>query len=301
MLRLFTAFALLLFGNSIFGQELTVDVSVNTPKLQTVDPKVFQTLEGDLRDFLSSQKWTEDNFEPEERINMNVQLTINSEISPTNFTAELTIQVTRPVFGSNYETATVNYRDKDIAFEYEQFQPIEYSITTFNDNLSSLFSFYVYIALGMDYDTFSPYGGEEYFQLAQNILNNIPANVANSKKGWRALDGNRNRYWMIENLLNPGLRSFRKGMYDYHRLGLDEMHTEPEKARAIILKTLEDIQLANKKYPNSQIIQMFVNSKGEELVSIFSSATSAEKQRVKAVLAKIDPSKASRYNRRLGN
>ena len=301
MLRIVTAFALLLFGNMVFGQELQVEVSVNTPKLQTVDPKVFQTLEGDLRDFLSSQKWTEDNYEPEERINMNIQLTINSEVSPTSFTAELAIQVTRPVFGSNYETATVNYRDKDISFDYEQFQPIEYSITTFNDNLSSLFSFYVYVALGMDYDSFSPYGGEDYFQLAENILNNVPASVANSRKGWRALDGNRNRYWMIENLLRPGLRSFRKGMYEYHRLGLDEMHLEPVKSRAIMLKALEDVQVANKKYPNSQIIQMFVNSKADELVSIFSSATSAEKQRVKAVLAKIDPSRASRYNRRLGN
>ncbi len=301
MLRYFTAFALLLFSQFVFGQELNVNVSINTPKLQTVDPKVFQTLEGALTDFLSSQKWTEEDFEPEERINVNVQLTINTELSPTSFTAELLIQATRPVYGSNYETVILNYRDKSFDFNYEQFQPIEYSATTFNDNLSSLFSFYVYMVLGLDYDSFSPFGGEEYFQFAQNILNNVPSSVANEKKGWRALDGNRNRYWMSENLLNPGLKAYRQAMYEYHRLGLDVMHEDPVKARAVILKALADIQTASKKYPNSQIVQMFANNKADELVNIFKSATPDEKRKAKAALAKFDPSKAGRYNKQIGN
>lgn len=301
MQKILLTFVLLTLGNFLFGQELNLTVSVNTPKLQTVDPKVFQTLEGALVDFLSSQKWTEDSYEPEERIEVNIQLTINAEASPTSFEAEMAIQVTRPVFGSNYETAILNFRDKDFGFNYEQFQPIEFSATTFNDNLSSLFSFYVYMLLGMDYDTYSLYGGEEYFQFAQNILNNIPASVANSRKGWRALDGNRNRYWMVENLLNPGLKSFRRAMYNYHRLGLDVLHEDPVRGRAVILKALEDIQAANKKYPNSQVVQMFVNSKADELINIFKSATPSEKEKIKGALSKFDPSKASRYRRQIGN
>ena len=301
MIRYLAIIACLFIGKWTFAQELNVTVSVNTPQLQTVDPKVFQTLEASLKDFLSSQKWTEHTFDPEERINVNVQLTINKENSPTNFDGELTMLATRPVYGSNYETPILNYRDKNIRFDYEQFQPIEYSITTFNDNLSSLFSFYVYILLGMDYDSFSPFGGQEYLQTAQNILNNIPSGVANENKGWRALDGNRNRYWIIENLINPGLRSFRKAMYDYHRHGLDVLHTDPVAARASIVKALDDITAANKKYPNSQIVQMFVNSKAEELINIFRSATSPEKQKVVAALGKFDPSKKARYERQLRN
>ncbi|NNE28740.1 MAG: DUF4835 family protein [Saprospiraceae bacterium] len=289
------------FGQKVQAQELNVSVNINTPNLQTTDPKVFETLQGTLSDFLNSQKWSEDGFEPEERIDVNIQLTISKENSPTSFGAELAIQSTRPIYGSNYSTPMLNHVDKSVSFEYEQFQPLEFSITTFIDNLSTLMSFYVYVILGLDYDSFSLYGGEQYFQQAQSIMNNIPSTVLGSYKGWAALDGNRNRYWMIENLLSPGLRSYRKAMYDYHRQGLDVAESDLITARAVILQALQDLDGANKKYPNSMILQMFINSKADEIVEIFKEATSSEKSTVKQVLGKLDPSRASKYRREIGN
>jgi len=296
------AFLLLICSSQfLIGQELNVSVNINTPNLQKTDPKVFETLQGTLRDFLSSQKWTEDGFEPEERIEVNFQITISEELGSNNFKAELAVQSTRPVYGSNYGTAMLNHVDKDINFEYEQFQPLEFSLTTFTDNLSTLVGFYVYVILGLDYDSFSPYGGEQYLQQAQSILNNIPSNVLPNYKGWAALDGNRNRYWMIENLLSPGLRTYRKAMYDYHRMGLDAIEADLIKGRSVILSALESIDQANRKYPNSMILQMFVNSKGEELIEIFKEATPTEKSTVKQVLGKLDPSRTSKYRREIGN
>lgn len=292
---------LILFSQFSFGQELNVSVSINTPQLTLTDPKVFETLEGTLSDFVNSQKWTEDAFEPEERINVNIQLTITSEISESSFKAEMAIQSTRPVYGSGYETAILNHVDKNIDFVYEQFQPLEFSNTAFIDNLSTLMGFYIYIILGLDYDTMSPFGGEIYFQQAQSILNNIPSSAQAQFKGWAARDGNRNRYWIIENLLSPGLRNYRKAMYDYHRQGLDFMESDLIKARAVILTSLEELDGANKKYPNSMILQMFVNSKADELVEIFKAATSTEKTKVKQVLGRLDPSRASKYRREIGN
>lgn len=290
----------LLVANFSFAQELKVNVSINTPNLQKTDPKVFETLEGTLTDFLSSQKWTEDDFEPEERIEVTIQLTISEEVSETSFKGELAIQSTRPVYASNYGTAMLNHVDKDVNFEYQQFQPLEFSITTFTDNMSTLMSFYIYVILGLDYDSFSPFGGEDYFQQAQSILNNIPSNALPNYKGWAALDGNRNRYWMIENLLSPGLRAYRKAMYDYHRAGLDVMESDHIKARAVIINALKEIDAASKKYPNSMILQMFVNSKANELVEIFKEATVSEKTTVKQILGKLDPSRGSQYRRELG-
>jgi len=291
----------LLTGTPLLAQEFNVQVSVNTPQLQTVDPKVFQSLESDLKDFLSSQKWTEDEFEPEERIELSVQLTIKNEISPTSFDGELSIQATRPVYGSDYKTVTINHRDRDISIFYEQFQPIEFSKTGFNDNLSSLFSYYIYMVLGFDYDTFSPLGGEDFFQAAQTVINAIPASELEARKGWRGLDGKRNRYWMMENMLNPGLKPVRKALYDYHRQGLDLLESDPVTARAVILTALDEMQLANKRYPRTMIIQMFVNSKADELIKIFKDATSIEKTKVKKALKAFDPSKASRDERQIGS
>lgn len=292
---------LLIFARIGNSQELNVQVTINTPNLQLTDPKVFETLRGTLVDFLNSQKWTSDDFEPEERIEVNFQITISEELSESSFKAELAIQSTRPVYGTNYQTALLNHVDKDVNFEYEQFQPLEFSLTTFTDNLSTLTGFYIYVILGLEYDSFSPFGGEEYLQQAQSILNNIPSSILPNYKGWAALDGNRNRYWMIENLLSPGLRAYRKAMYDYHRGGLDIMEQDVIQGRAVILSALEELDAASKKYPNSMILQMFVNSKANELVEVFKAATPSEKNTVKQIMGKLDPSRASKYRREIGN
>lgn len=294
MKKLILLLALFVFSKAIIAQELNVTVSVNTPKIQTADPKVFTSLEANLKDFFNNQKWTDETFELEERINCKIQLTIREELSATSFKADLAIQASRPVFGSNYETALLNHVDKDFTFSYEQFQPIDFSKNVYTSNLTSTLAFYIYYILGMDYDSFSPLGGDIYFQAAQDIMTNIPSD--NPPLGWRPRDGNRNRYWMIENALNPRVRPFRQAMYDYHRLSLDVMSEDPTAGKAKMLEALEVISKVNKDYPAAMIIQMFNNSKSSELIEIFKGGDGKQKNRVKQIMRKLDPSNANTYN-----
>ena len=205
----------------ILAQELNCSVKVNAQKRQLVDPKVYETLEQTIREFMNSTKWTDDFFQTEERINCNILLTIQEELSATSFSADLAIQASRPVFNSDYETAILNHIDKEVTFSYEEFQPLIFSRNTYNDNLSAVLSFYAYVILGLDYDSFSLFGGEPYLQAAQEIINNVPSSAAAANKGWRSVDGNRNRFWIAENLLSPRIREFRETWYQYHRHGLD--------------------------------------------------------------------------------
>jgi len=283
------------FGS--FAQEFNFQVKLNSEKAQTVDPKVFESLELALRDFLNNQRWTDDEFEPEERIDCNVQLTITEDISATSFKADLAIQGTRPVFGSDYQTALMSYVDKGIVFEYEAFQPLEFTENAFNSNLTSILGFYCYVILGMDYDSFSPLGGEAHYQKAQDILNTVPPGATGRYKGWRSLDGNRNRYWMIESILNPRTRDMRQAMYDYHRSGLDTMVENKDVARATMLAALKKIEKVSKSYPNAMIVQMFALAKGDEIVEIYKGGTRQEQSDVIRIMSRIDAPGASQYQK----
>lgn len=297
-MRILFLFLLITFSyQSSFAQEVEFQITINTPKLQTTDPKVFEDLRGNLENFLNNQKWTDHEYQQEEKIQCNIQLTIREEVSATSFRADLNIQSTRPVYGSSYETALLTHVDKDVEFTYEQFQPLEYSKNVYNDNLSSILSFYIYIILGLDYDSFSPLGGDDYFQSAQDILTTVPPNVTDKVKGWRSLDGNRNRYWIIENILTPRVRPMREALYDYHRGGLDLMNEDDAKGRASIMKALEEIERVGRSYPNSMIVQMFFNAKRKELVEIFKGGTRSEKTRAVQIMSKLDAANAIEYRK----
>ncbi len=295
MRKLITILAFLLIMPEMWAQELNATVKINIQKLQTVDPRVFETLEQSVREFLSSQKWTDDVYEQEERINCNILLTIQEERSPTEFKAELAIQASRPIYNSSEETVLFNHIDRDVTFSYEQFQPLIFSRNSYNDNLSHVLSFYAYVILGMDYDSFAPFGGDRYFQVAQEILNNVPQNAAAANPGWRSLDGNRNRFWMIENILSPRVRPFRQAMYDYHRQALDVMADDVAKGREVIVEALAKIAEVNQAYPNSMIVQMFNNTKSQEIVEIFKRGTLAEQDKVIQIMSRIDPANSSKY------
>ncbi len=296
MLKKMVCVALLLsVAATIFGQELNATVRINIQKLQTVDPKVFETLEQTLREFLNNQKWSDAYYEPNERINCNILLTIQEERSPTSFKADLAIQASRPVYNSSYETVILNHIDRDVTFIYEQFQPLFYSRNAYNDNLSAVLSFYSFLILGLDGDTFAPLGGEKYFQLAQEVLNTIPSGAASANPGWRALDGDRNRFWIIENMLSPRVRPFRQAMYEYHRQSLDLMASDTNKGRQAMVGALEKVADVNQAYPNSMVIQMFNNNKSQELIEIFKRGTLAEQDRVIQLMTRIDPANISKY------
>lgn len=295
----FLSLLILLFSSSVFAQsELIATVRVSTPQLQKNDRRVFDQMEVALRDFLNNTKWTQERFEPDERIECNFIFTIKTELDNNVFEAELAVQATRPVFGSGYKTALLSHLDKDIVFTYEQNQPIEFlRDATDNQNLPALMAFYVYVILGMDFDSFSLYGGEPYLLTAQQIVTNIQNSSTNGSSGWRPNDGgkNRNRYWIIENLLNPRVKPYRAAMYTYYRKGLDMFTTDVDKGKTSILQALEDVDKVSIAYFNSMIIQMFANAKKDELVEMWKVGSRPQKERVMQIMTKIDPANSQRY------
>lgn len=295
MKKIIFSIGLLALASLLGAQEFNYTVRVNTLKLQTADPRVFQTLESSVTEFLNNSKWTEDYFENNEKINANVLITIQEELSPTSFKADIAIQAARPVFGSDYSTALINYIDKGVTFTYEQFQPLIFSRNVFNDNLSSVLGFYTYVILGLDYDSFSAFGGEPFFQIAQDIINTVPQGAAAANPGWRSLDGNRNRFWLMENILSPRVRPLRQAWYDYHRHGLDKSASDVALARAVIMDALEQVRNVAQVYPNTMIVQMFSDTKSNEILEIFKRGTPQEQNTVIQIMTRIDPSNASNY------
>ncbi len=295
-MRLISVFLFLLLSfvtfNTLSAQEIVFDIRITTPTLQLTDPKVFRTMENAVTELINSRRWTENEYLPDERIKCNVQINITKEQSETNFDAELTIQATRPVYGSTYETILLNHVDRDFNFSFEEARPLIYSENQFTDNLSHVLAFYVYMILGLDNDSFAPYGGDQMYQKAQEIISAVPG--SNPPRGWRANDGNRNRYWLAENIQSPRVRPFRRSYYDYHRLGLDMMHKDAVAGRNAISAALDEIEKVNVSYPSAPILIAFVNAKSQELADIFIQATPPEKQKVYRVLTKIDPSAAAR-------
>lgn len=275
------------------GQEFDYTINISTPQIQKADPRVFVTLESNLTDFLNSRVWTNDRYELNERIKVNVQMVLKRELSETAFEFELTIQASRPVYGTTYETIIFNHVDRDFGFSFDEGRPLVYADNIFSENLTQVFAFYSFYILGLDHDSFSPYGGDPYFQKAQEVVTAVPSGDP-FIKGWRSEDGNRSRYRLAENILNPRLRPFRKAFYDYHRLGLDLMHKDPVAGKTSILNSLTEMETANKAEPNTAILQVFAASKGTELVDIFLPMPMEEKQAVYKIMTGIDPTSASR-------
>jgi Domain of unknown function (DUF4835) len=279
--------------------EILATVRINTPQLQKTDRKVFDQMEVALREWLNNTKWTNDVFSVEERIKCNFILTISAELDNNAFRGELSVQASRPVYNSVYESPLMAHLDKEVVFSYEQNQPMEFlPDVADNPNLTAMFAFYVYAILAMDYDSFSLYGGEPYLLIAQQIVVN-KQNSSNPPPGWRANEGSgdkaRNRHWFVENMLSPRMKPYRGAIYQYHRQGLDLFMTNMEQARTNILLALEEVDKANLAYPNAMALQMFSNAKRDELVEIWKLGTRPQKERVSQIMSKIDPSSALRY------
>lgn len=287
----------LLAGTSLRAQELNATVRLSTPKLQTTDPKVFETLEQQVKDFFNNQHWTDYDYEEEERIECAFQINITEELSRNTYKADIAIQAVRPVYGSTYKTATLTHVDKDVVFSYEEYQPIEDSRNFYRDNLSSVLTYYAMIIIGLDFDTFSELGGDPYFSAAQGIISSIPPNMVTQDPGWGSLGGNKtNRYWLVENLLSPKVRPYRQAMYNYHRLGLDLMYKEIGPALQTIMRAIFTVDQVRQAYPTVMVARMFVNAKSDEIVEIFKGADRATRNQVMQVMRRLDVTNSAKYN-----
>ena len=276
------------------AQELNINVDISAPRLNLVDPKVFETMETQISDFINKTKWTEDEFENHEKIEGNINITITSELSATSFTADIYVQSIRPTYKSNYKTQLLNLLDK-VSFSYQEYQPIENSYNTYYDPLSSMLTFYVYPILGSDYDSFALLGGDKHYETANNIVNSIPSNSSSLQGEWSSKGGRRNKYWIMENIRNARVRPLRQALYEYHINSLDKMNEDAARARAVMLSALTTAKDVNRAYPNSAYIQMFVNAKRDEIIEIFKGAGRGEQTKVYDIMVNLDPSQASRY------
>ncbi|MCX6272920.1 MAG: DUF4835 family protein, partial [Bacteroidetes bacterium] len=223
-----------------------------------------------------------------------LSITISDRISTDEFKGTMNIQLRRPVYRTSYNSPVLNYIDKNIQFRYLEGQNIEFAENTFSSNLTSLIAYYVYIFLGMDFDTYSLYGGTPYYQKAQSIVNTAQSTP---EAGWKAFESLKNRYWLVENLLNSSYGQVREAMYKYHRLGLDGMTDNMDIGRNAIMEAIDLIKMVNREKPNLFIVQLFLEAKADELVNIFQQASPMDKTKVVNTLKEIDPSNASKYQK----
>lgn len=287
----------------VTAQELLARVSVNGSQIgSNVDRKVFQSLQGALQTFLNNRKWTDDTYQQNEKINCNFLLNI-SNADNNVYTATLVVQAARPVYNSTYITPLINFQDEGIVFRYVEYQPIEFNENRVSgtdglaSNLTATLAFYVYIILGLDYNSFTLRGGDPYFQKAQNIINNAPD--GREIVGWKAFDGQRNRYWLMENLTDSKYALVHDAMYNYYRLGLDNMYENENDARAAVLDAIMQFNTLNNDQQNSMIVPFFFQGKSNEIIKIFRKARPDEKQRVQEIMSRIDISNANLYKEEL--
>lgn len=274
------------------AQELLCNVRVNSSQIQTSDRKIFQSLQTDIYEFVNNKNWTKTNIQNEERIECNFVINVSKKISSDEYEASIQIQSTRPVYGTSFKTPLFNYLDNNFRFKYLEYQSLEFSESTHISNLTSVLAFYVNIILGLDFASFSEYGGNEYFSIAQRIVNNAQNTP---EAGWKAFESDKNRYWLVNDLLDPRYEDFHTSIYSYHRLGLDLLAEEPDDARFEITESIEALKSIYRNNSSAFILKIFFDAKADEIVNIYSEAFPNEKARIVKTLLEIDPSNSTKY------
>ncbi len=244
-------------------------------------------MQNDIFEFMNNTKWTNATYKTHERIDCSITINILEATSATSFKGSLQLQISRPVYNSTYTTSILNFNDNDISFTYQEFQPLVYNETAFESNLVSLLTFYAYTILGYQADTFGYKGGENFFKLAENVM--IVAQQGGGI-GWNRVDGNYTRFQLNENLLSPVYEQYRRAMYEYHILGLDRMVDDTRGAKEAILKSITGLQNLYNDRPNTFLIRVFMDTKSDEIVDIFSDGPRIDTSRLKEVLSNIYPS-----------
>ncbi len=291
--------AIAAFGSiTVRGQELNCSVTINATQVQTSDRGIFSDMENAIEQFMNTRKWTNDIFRPHEKINCNFLINITKMPAIGTFEASVQVQSARPVFNTNYPSLLFNFADRDWEFEYIESMPLEFSDNNFTTNLTSMLAFYAYVIIGLDYDSFSELGGTPHFQKALQVVNNAQQS---SHSGWQALGSNRNRYWLIEALINTQNQPLRKMLYSYHRLALDTFGEDPDKSRTIILEGLRELKKIRDINPNSILIVSFLDAKGKELANVFSNGNIQVRREAYDIITAIDPSNRSSYEKILQN
>ncbi len=305
MLKKLLSIVLLLSALAAGAQEFNCKVTVRHDKITGagVDPQLFTGMQKAIADFVNTRRWTTDEFANTERIECNIFINIVSNNiggDPNAFSGTISIQASRPVYNTSYTSTIVNFVDKDFTFRYSPFNPLNFDdnrvngVDALSSNLTAVVAYYCYIMLALDYDSFSPSGGTAILKRAQNIVNNAPDGKGIS--GWKAVENNRNRYWIVDQLLNQRFSEVRNFWYTMHREGLDSMSVKPVEARTRILTNIKKLYNVNKENPSSILMQFIFNAKSDEIIRLVEMAPKNERVQYITLLAALDVPNSAKYN-----
>ena len=277
----------------VHAQELNCRVQVIAPQIANVESSIFESMEESIQEFMNGRRWTNDQILFEERIECSFQITISEAPTPTAFKGTIQVQSSRPVYNSDYNTTMLLVNDSDFDISWDGSSNIQFSIDQYRDNLSSVLAYYAFMILGMDYDSMGLESGTQHYLKAQTIV----ANAQNSgPSGWKASQGQQNRYWLVENMLSQTFRPVRNCLYYYHRMGLDQLFDDVERGRLAMADALIEMRQTHRIRPSSYNLQLFFLAKSDEILKVFGPAPEAEKTRLLPVLKQMDPGNISKYD-----
>ena len=280
-------------GATLSAQELRCQVEVNSSKVEGASKSVFETLQQSINDYFNENRFTNASFSPNERIDCRFFLTV-SEYSDDRVKGEIQVQLSRPVYNSTYTTTLFNFRDTKVEFDYREGDPLIYNETTFDNNLTALLNYYALLFLALDFDSFSPQGGQQFYDRAQTI---VQMAQSSGEIGWRAFEDTKNRSAVLSAFTDANTSGMRQLLYDYHRKGLDEMVTSPDKGRATITESLAELEKVYKVAPMSVALSIFRDSKLDELVNLYSKAPEAERTKAYEILQPLYPTDSERLDK----
>lgn len=287
LLLLFTFFSF-----SAQAQEMNATVTIDAQQTGQPNFQVFRTLESQLTEFINNTSWTTEDYKTQERIDANFTLVINSFDSDF-FSGSLQIQASRPVYGSTYNSPIYNYNDKAMNFNYKEFENLVFNINDYDSNLVAVIAFHVYTILGMDADTFGNRGGDDYFEIAKQIVNTAATSTFN---GWKATDGLQSRFRFNDALLSNVYDEFHDAMYTYHRLGLDLMHTDQKQGKQGVVDAISFLKSINDRRPNSYLVRTFFDAKSDEIAAVFSGGPNVDITKLIDNLNRLAPTKRSSWS-----
>ncbi len=289
---------LVLLPAIIRAQELNCNIQISAQRIQGSNRQVFESMQKDLFEFMNNTVWTNHVFNYAERIDCNILINLTDQLSADEFKGTIQIQLSRPIFNTTYNSTLLNFIDNSFQFKYVEFQPLEFDPSTYKSSLISVLAYYTYMVLGFDYDSFAPMGGTEFFQMAEKIV----TNAQNAPEpGWKPYDGsrNRNRYWLVKNVLDKEYEGVRQFIYEYYINGLDKMESKAPEARTSMVESLKLMQDVYRKKPDPfmYLVQVVMDAKSDELINIYSAAFPEEKSRVVEILTEIDPANKAKYEK----
>jgi len=293
--KIIISILILVCNYSMFAQELKCNLTVNTDQVRTSENQIFTQLQQDLTEFINNRRWTEDVYKPEERIECDIIINIKKMNSTSNFMADVMIQSSRPIYGTDYDSPVFTYVDQNVPITYQQGQPIYFVANSFSNNLTSVMAFYVYLVLGFDYDTFEKMGGTPFFDIANEIM---IMSQQSGDDGWTSDGKNRrDRYNLITQIRNPQYSKLRDGYYAYHRLAFDDFSKDQTAARKKMLSVIKSTEPMYNIDPNLPYLNLFFAAKVNEISNVFKKATAAEKQLLLKTLQVVDPTNMDKYNK----